>query len=190
MTARCEAELPVGDDWWFEPHWSGIRCLVHRARGEIEMRDEQGRLIGSYFPEVVAALVHLHVMSFALDGVLTRPGHHRDDLYARLDKEHEAVAREAVRAPAQLRLVDMLMLADGTELTARPFSVRRKSLFAFSATSDASPTIVLSEGTRERQIAEAWLKGEERPAVVAKRWTGSYEGGRDAMVVVRASAGD
>ena len=37
MEARVVDELPVGDEWQYEPKWDGFRCLAFRDGDRIEL---------------------------------------------------------------------------------------------------------------------------------------------------------
>lgn len=56
MDALAVDELPVGNDWQYEPKWDGFRCLVFRDGKEIEVQSKSGQPLARYFPEIVRAL--------------------------------------------------------------------------------------------------------------------------------------
>ncbi len=52
MLAKRVAELPVGDDWIFEPKWDGFRALVFRDDDEILIQSRDQKSLNRYFPEL------------------------------------------------------------------------------------------------------------------------------------------
>ena len=74
MTAQPAAELPDEQHsgrWAFEPKLDGWRCLAfHRVDGGVALQSRQRKLLTTYFPEVVAAVVEQLPSGTVLDGEL------------------------------------------------------------------------------------------------------------------------
>jgi ATP-dependent DNA ligase len=73
MEARSVDEIPVGDNWQYEPKWDGFRCLVFRDGNKIFLQSKAGQPLARYFPDVVAAISKLKARKFVLDGELVIP---------------------------------------------------------------------------------------------------------------------
>lgn len=43
MEALSVDEIPVGDEWQYEPKWDGFRCLVFRDRDKVELQSRTSR---------------------------------------------------------------------------------------------------------------------------------------------------
>ena len=43
MEARLVDELPVGDDWQYEPKWDGFRCLAFRDGAKVDLMSKAGK---------------------------------------------------------------------------------------------------------------------------------------------------
>ena len=59
MEALLAEELPVGEEWHYEPKWDGFRCIAAREGKSVELWSKSGKPLGRYFPEVVAMLGRL-----------------------------------------------------------------------------------------------------------------------------------
>ena len=53
MEALSVDEIPVGDEWQYEPKWDGFRCLVFRDGDKVELQSKSGQSLTRYFPELV-----------------------------------------------------------------------------------------------------------------------------------------
>ena len=73
MEAETVDEIPVGDEWQYEPKWDGFRCLAFRRGKKIELQSKSGKPLTRYFPEVVAELAKLKADNFVLDGEIVIP---------------------------------------------------------------------------------------------------------------------
>ena len=57
MLAKAQATVPdEAGVWSYEPKWDGFRALVFRDGGEVVVQSRNGKELGRYFPELVAAL--------------------------------------------------------------------------------------------------------------------------------------
>ena len=49
MEARSVADIPVGQQWQYEPKWDGFRCLITRSDETIRMISKSGEGLARYF---------------------------------------------------------------------------------------------------------------------------------------------
>ena len=56
MEARSVDEIPVGDDWQYEPKWDGFRCIAFRDSEKVFLQSKAGQPLARYFPDVVEQL--------------------------------------------------------------------------------------------------------------------------------------
>ena len=187
MEARSRPELPAGDGWWFEPKWDGFRCLAFKAGGRVELLAKSGKSLSRFFPEVVERLQRIEAGFFGLDGELLAQEGDRyafEVLQQRLHPAESRIRRLALETPATFALFDMLADVDGSDLRARPHSLRHGRLEAF-ADRFGGPRLTLSPGTDDPALARAWLDDGRLEGVVAKRRDGPYLEGERAMVKVK-----
>jgi ATP-dependent DNA ligase len=190
MEAKLVTELPHDQGWQFEPKWDGFRCLAYRAGEEVDLRAKSGKPLARYFPEVVAMLRRLPQKTFVLDGEIAVPVGDTlsfDALQMRIHPAETRIKKLAKETPALLILFDMLLDAKGKSLIEAPLSKRRAALEAFYEKAAERKQLKLSPYTRDRSVAEGWLK-DARGAldgVVAKRIDGAYMPGERAMLKVK-----
>jgi ATP-dependent DNA ligase len=190
MEAKLVTELPHDGGWQFEPKWDGFRCLAYRAGDEVDLRAKSGKTLARYFPEVAAMLLRLPQKEFVLDGELAIPLGDTlsfDALQMRIHPAESRIKKLAVETPAILILFDLLLDAKGKSLIEAPLAKRRAALDSFYDKAGERTSLKLSPYTRERQVAEGWLK-EARGAldgVIAKRVDGAYIAGERAMLKVK-----
>src|SRR4051812_545901 len=87
MEAESVDEVPVGDQWQYEPKWDGFRCLAFRDGDQVELQSKAGKPLGRYFPDLVESLRKLRARKFVLDGEIVIPIEGRlsfDDLLMRV----------------------------------------------------------------------------------------------------------
>lgn len=186
MEARLAAELPVGEDWWFEPKWDGFRCLALRDGGGVRLQAKSGKSLDRYFPEVTAALSALSTGQVAVDGELLGAGPAGfAALQMRLHPSETRIRRLANAAPAHLMLFDMLLAPDGADLRDQPFRIRRRALEAFVRTLPEPSVVRLTPGSGSRDQALAWLADPLIEGVVAKDLSDPYREGERAMIKVK-----
>jgi ATP-dependent DNA ligase len=192
MEATPSSELPAGEAWLYEPKWDGFRCLAFRDRTVVALQSKSGQPLGRYFPELLEALAALAPERFVLDGeiVVARDGDLSfDDLLQRIHPAESRVRRLARETPASLLVFDVLVDADGTAVVDRPLRDRRQRLERFLEQAGHSKNIVLSPVTRDRALAERWLRelgASGLDGIVAKRADEPYRSGdRSAMRKVK-----
>jgi ATP-dependent DNA ligase len=189
MEATAADELPHGEGWQYEPKWDGFRCLAFKDGGKVDLRAKSGKPLARYFPEVADLLEGVPAKRFVLDGELTIAldgALSFDALQMRLHPAESRIRKLAAETPATLIVFDMLVDADGRDLSAKPLSERRAALERF-VSGAATDDLVLSPATRDRAEALRWLEGSGGPTdgVVAKRHDGPYLAGERAMTKVK-----
>ena len=190
MEARIVEELPVGDQWQYEPKWDGFRCLVFRDGDTVDLQSKSGQPLGRYFPELVDAFLALPAKRFVLDGEIVIPEGKSLSFDALLQRIHPAasrVKRLSMETPSRFLAFDLLIDQKGATLTKLPLEERRKRLERFAERVFDSDSIVLSPATTALTSAKAWLKGRSgTDGVMAKRRDLAYQTGeRTGMVKVK-----
>jgi ATP-dependent DNA ligase len=175
--ARPKAELPVGEQWAYEPKYDGFRAIVF-VDGEAAMiQSRGGKPLARYFPEL-----HFAPGQYVLDGEIVIDdadgGQDFDALQQRIHPAQSRIAMLAEQTPAHFVAFDLLA-RDGQSWLERPFSERREALEA-----TVSEALAITPLTREPSEAEPWLGSGE--GVVAKDLRAHYRPGeRVGMVKVK-----
>src|ERR1700736_716528 len=191
MEARPVDEIPVGDDWEYEPKWDGFRCIVFRDRGNVYLQSKAAQPLARYFPDAVAALAKLRTQSFVLDGELVIPMGRRfsfDELQLRLHPAASRVQKLAQAHPAMFIVFDLL--AEGRQsYLKRPLRERRAMLENFAdANFKSKGQIRLSPATTKLSTAKKWFAkaGGNLDGLIAKQLSAPYAPGeRTAMVKIK-----
>ncbi len=177
--ARGKPDLPVGDEWAYEPKYDGFRALAFVDGDQVVIQSRGAKPLGRYFPELRFPLGR-----YVLDGEIVIDGDgdgDQQDFGALQQRIHPAVSRiEMLAAATPARYVAFDLLATGDEsLLERPLAERRAMLEGL-----ALPGIALTPMTREPAEAEPWLARGE--GVVAKDLRAPYRPGqRVGMVKVK-----
>ena len=183
MDALAAPELPVGDDWQYEPKWDGFRALALRKGDEIEIQSKSGQPLARYFPDIHAALQQLRARRFLLDGELVIPVDGNlsfDELQLRLHPAASRVNMLAARHPALYLVFDLLTDDRGADLVPLPLGERRRRLEAFAGAYFVETGAVrLSPATCDLKTARRWLQkfAGGLDGIVAKRLDAPYEPG-------------
>lgn len=192
MEARSVAEIPVGDDWQYEPKWDGFRCLAFRDGKNVFLQSKAGQPLARYFPDVVAQIQKLKAKRFVLDGELVIPIGNAlsfDELQLRLHPAASRVQKLAAAHPALFIVFDLLADTAGKSLLALPLRERRKKLEAFARENlTAKGTLRLSPATTKFATAKKWFDraGGNLDGIIAKQIDAPYASGeRTAMVKVK-----
>jgi ATP-dependent DNA ligase len=180
--ARSSRDLPVGEEWRYEPKWDGFRTLVFRDGDEVYLQSRNGRPMNRYFPEAVEQLRTLAAERVVLDGelIVVVDGVQEFDLLSqRIHPAASRVERLAAETPSQFVAFDLL--AEGDEqLLELPYTERRERLAAVIA-----EPIQLTPVAATAADAEQWLHGDSE-GVVAKRADAPYlPGERTGMVKIK-----
>ena len=113
MEAEQVDEIPVGDNWQYEPKWDGFRCLIFCQGTEIFLQSKAGQPLSRYFPEIVAAAKRVKPKSWVLDGELAVPmegSFSFDQLLQRIHPAASRIAKLAKATPAIYIAFDLLMM--------------------------------------------------------------------------------
>ena len=192
MEARSVDEIPVGDDWQYEPKWDGFRCVAFRDGDDVYLQSKAGQPLARYFPDIVAAITALPAKRFVLDGELVIAVNGAlsfDELQLRLHPAESRVRKLAAAHPAMMVVFDLLADESGASLLTLPLRKRRQKLEEFSRENlKAQKTICLSPATTKLPQAQKWFDrvGGDLDGVIAKVVDVPYASGeRTAMVKVK-----
>jgi ATP-dependent DNA ligase len=189
MEARSVDEIPIGDDWQYEPKWDGFRCIAFRDGDKVFLQSKAGQPLARYFPDVVEQLQRIVAKRFVVDGELAIPvggALSFDELQLRLHPAASRVQKLAAAHPALLIVFDLLADTDGKSLLGSPLRERRKQLEIFARKNlKAKGTVRLSPATTDLAKAKKWLDkaGGDLDGVIAKRLDASYASGERTAVV-------
>jgi ATP-dependent DNA ligase len=176
--ARSAKQLPLGDQWGYEPKFDGFRAIAFVDGDEAYIQSRSGRPLGRYFPEVTFSpgryIVDGEIVIDASDG--------QQDFGALQNRLHPAASRVqmlAEQTPAHFVAFDLLALGD-TTLLDLPYGERRTALR--QVTDEYG--IDLTPSTTDPDETEPWLADGE--GVVAKELSAPYRPGeRKGMVKVK-----
>jgi ATP-dependent DNA ligase len=175
--ARPKANLPVGEEWSYEPKYDGFRAIVFVDGKETMIQSRSGKPLSRYFPEL-----RFPPGRYVLDGeIVIDDADGGQDFGALQQRIHPAASRIAMLAeqtPAHYVAFDLLALGDDSWLE-RPFAERRAGLER-----TATGPITTTPLTRVPAEAEPWLASGE--GVVAKEIGAPYRPGqRVGMVKIK-----
>jgi ATP-dependent DNA ligase len=175
--ARSKAELPIGEEWVYEPKYDGFRAIAFVDGDECMLQSRSGKPLSRYFPELT-----FPAGRYILDGeIVIDDEDGLQDFDALQNRIHPAVSRITMLAeqtPARYVAFDLLALEDDA-LLERPLSERRAALVEF-----VSEPIGLTPLTDDPSEAEPWLERGE--GVVAKDCRAPYRPGeRKGMVKIK-----
>ena len=184
MEAELVRELPLGDEWAYEPKWDGFRGVLENVGGEMRLWSRNGRPLLRYFPELQPLGDMLPPRS-ALDGeiVIDIDGAiDFDAMQTRLHPAESRIRKLSGEIPARFVAFDTLVW-DGIASWQKPFGERRAALEQDAAAFSLSPSVA------DPATATAWLDELEPlglDGVVAKRLGRPVEpGARGAVVKVK-----
>lgn len=183
MEALQVGELPLGDEWQYEPKWDGFRCVAFRDGDTVDLMSKSGKPLGRYFPDVVAAVRAIAAERFVLDGEIVIPVGKLlsfDELLLRIHPAASRVTALAAEHPAMLIVFDLLVDEKGRSLVKRPLSERRPALEDFAVRRLAGAgAIRLSPTTTTERTVKRWYAsvGSALDGVIAKRLDLPYQSG-------------
>src|ERR1700757_2938482 len=152
--ARSGKELPLGDQWAYEPKFDGFRAIVFVDGEDVLIQSRGGKPLNRYFPEL-----GFPVGRYVVDGEIVidaDDGH--EDFGALQNRIHPAASRIAMLAeetPAHYLAFDLLARG-GDLLPPLPLQDRRTALEALAADG-----IGLTPLTRDPAATADWLRGGE-----------------------------
>ena len=175
--ARPKRELPLGDDWVYEPKWDGFRCIAFVDGDDVHLQSRNGRPLTRYFPEL-----EFPPGRYVLDGEIVVFGADRapdfDALGQRIHPAQSRVDMLAKETPARFIAFDVLSVDDEVLLDL-PQQERRARLEGL-----VERAVDLCPATTDPAAAEPWLHGAE--GVIAKQRSAPYKPGeRVGMVKIK-----
>lgn len=175
--ARSGKELPLGEQWAYEPKFDGFRAIAFVDGEQFTIQSRSGKPLERYFPEL-----RFPPGRYVVDGEIVidaADGH--EDFGALQQRIHPAESRInmlAEQTPARYVAFDLLA-RDDEELLALSFGERRSALEEL-----AKSGIDLTPLTRDPEGTTDWLRDGE--GVVAKELGAPYRPGqRKGMVKVK-----
>ena len=175
--ARPKGELPVGEQWAYEPKYDGFRAIVFVDGEEAMIQSRGGKPLVRYFPEL-----RFPPGRYVMDGEIviddSDGGQDFDALTQRIHPAQSRVQMLAEQTPARYVAFDLLAAGDDA-LLERPFEERRGELERH-----VREPVAITPLTRDPSEAEPWLGSGE--GVVAKDLRCPYcPGERKGMVKVK-----
>jgi ATP-dependent DNA ligase len=175
--ARSKPELPLGEDWVYEPKYDGFRAIAFVDGDECMVQSRSGKPLSRYFPEL-----RFPAGRYVLDGEIVIDGEDElqdfDALQQRIHPAASRIAMLAEQTPARYVAFDLLA-RDDEALLERPLSERRAALEAL-----VSDPVRVTPLTSDPAQAEPWLLHGE--GVVAKDRRAPYRPGqRTGMVKIK-----
>ncbi len=173
--ARSRPDLPIGEDWVYEPKYDGFRAIVFVDGDQCTIQSRSGKPLSRYFPELSFAPGR-----YILDGEIVIDGssHEEQDFDALQQRIHPAASRIellAEQTPSRYVAFDLLAREDEV-LLELPLKQRRAALEAL-----ADKPVRVTPLTEDPTQAEPWLlRGE---GVVAKDRRAPYRPGQRAGMV-------
>ena len=189
--AEPASELPIGNNWQYEPKWDGFRCLAFRDGKRADLMSKSGKPLTRYFPELDTALAALKTTKFVLDGEIVIPVDGSlsfDHLLMRIHPAASRIEKLSHETPCVYIIFDLLVDQDGKSLVKETLETRRANLEKFAAKYlRTNPTIRLSPVTLDLAVAREWFHmGVALDGVIAKRRDLPYQSGeRTGMVKIK-----
>src|SRR5437588_7663883 len=129
--ARSKTELPVGEQWAYEPKYDGFRAIVFVDGDGCMIQSRGGKPLSRYFPELT-----FPPGRYVLDGEIVIDGADGEQDFGALQQRiHPAISRITMLAeqtPARYIAFDLLA-RDDRNLLRLPQSERRQELEALVA---------------------------------------------------------
>jgi ATP-dependent DNA ligase len=176
--ARSAKDLPLGNQWCYEPKYDGFRAIAFVDDGEVMLQSRGGKPLHRYFPEL-----SFPPGRYVLDGEIVieaqEGGEDFDALSQRIHPAQSRIERLAAETPARYIAFDVLA-RDDRPLLEEPLSERRAALREVVQGS----AVALTPTTTDVSEAQPWLRSGE--GVVAKDISAPYRPGqRTGMVKVK-----
>jgi ATP-dependent DNA ligase len=192
MLSKAVDEIPVGEDWHYEPKWDGFRCIVFRDGDEVILASRNERPFTRYFPELIEPLKSSLPDQCVVDGeiVIASADGNGLDFDALLQRIHPAesrVRRLAAETPASFVAFDILAV-DARNLMGQPLSERLTHLRG--ALEKATPPIYLCPSSRDVERAREWFtrfEGAGLDGVIGKRLGDVYTPDKRTLVKIKHS---
>ena len=177
--ARGKPELPVGDEWAYEPKYDGFRALAFVDGEELLLQSRGTKPLERYFPEL-----RFPAGRYVLDGEIVidaDPAPASRGLRRALQRIHPAASRIELlaRADAGRYIAFDLLALDDEVLLAQPFAERRRRLELLELPGIALAPVAADRG--RRRVVAAIGGGRCRQGLTAAYAPGK----RTAMVKVK-----
>ena len=182
MLAKVGTDIPVSNEWAFEPKYDGIRILAYADGDAVNLMTRNHLDKSAQFPEIVDALAALSKRKrrpVVLDGeVVALVGRSLGRFQALQERIHEkdvaVIASHTNNAPATLVVFDLLLDGAITYVN-KSYAIRRHRLERLLA-GTGFKALRLGEshrGNGERLLAKARQAGWE--GIMAKRTDSTYQ---------------
>jgi ATP-dependent DNA ligase len=168
--ALTRKQLPVGEEWAYEPKLDGFRAIVFVDGDEFYIQSRGGKELARYFPELSFApgrwVLDGELVIRDADGLLEF-----DALQERIHPAQSRIELLSKEIPADYLVFDLL--AEGDEsLLQTPLAERRARLEAIAGPAGLELTPLITD----TEQAERWLNSIE--GVMAKQLDAIYEPGK------------
>lgn len=186
MLAKLARELPVGEQWSYEPKWDGFRAVVFRDGDDVEIGSRNEKPLTRYFPDLIEPLKAALPDHAVVDGeivIMTDHGLEFDMLSQRIHPAASRIEKLASETPAAFVAFDLL--ADSLDLREEGFETRRVALEG-ALTPNAS--VHLTPRTRDPEVAAVWFEqfeGAGLDGLVVKDLSGTYRPGERGWLKVK-----
>ena len=205
MLAKLKDDIPVGDEWLYEPKWDGFRALVFKDDKDITIFSRDLRPFNRYFPELLPAFADALPKTCVVDGEIVIPGTQSLDFDSMLLRIHPAESRVrmlAEQTPSSFVAFDLLAHAS-SDLRDKPLTQRRAKLekilgdkaippnasrTAVMKALKPAPVVVLSPSTDDPKVAKRWFEvyeGAGLDGVIAKKSDLLYVPGKREMFKIK-----
>jgi ATP-dependent DNA ligase len=176
--ALTRKQLPVGEEWAYEPKLDGFRAIVFVDGDEFYVQSRGGKELGRYFPELCFApgrwVLDGELVIREADGKLAF-----DSLQERIHPAQSRIELLSEEIPADYIVFDLLAEGDESLLEA-PLAERRGRLEEIAAGANLELTPLSADAAQ----AEEWLGSIE--GVMAKQLDAPYvPGKRKGMAKVK-----
>ncbi|KIQ10965.1 ATP-dependent DNA ligase [Rhodococcus sp. MEB064] len=162
------------DEWSFEGKWDGVRVVATIDHGDIVLESRTGQDLTRRYAGIAALAADLSDHAVVLDGEAVV---YREDGVTSFQ-----MLQDAHPDDVQFICFDVLYL-DGTDLTGKRFSDRRRILELLLSGLETVTVSALMPGTAAGALSESERRGWE--GIVAKRRESTYEVGRRSSAWIK-----
>jgi len=179
MLPTLVERLPKGPEWLVEIKWDGVRVLVLRIGGAVELWSRNGLPVARQYPEIATAIASLPGGDLALDAEVVALDPHGRSSFQRLQRRMHVTGdlRRLVRDVPVTAYVYDCLASSGRDVRHLPLVERKTLVRELIAGDDVlryCDHVEAEDGPALLEaVCEAGLEG-----VVAKRADAPYVGGR------------
>lgn len=176
LATLSEPPAPRGG-WIFERKLDGVRCLIFKGSGRVEIYSRNRKPLDEAYPELHEAFMHQPGAEFVADGEIVAfrgKATSFEELQGRLGPR-DSMRIRATRIPVFIYLFDLLY-ADGYDLRRVPLIDRKAMLERYIRFEDSIRYTDHRAGGGGDQLRQACRKGWE--GLIAKRADSPYQPGR------------